>query len=123
LLIILSGVLAVLQAPGFHCFQFDSFPLIQNSLPPSEVDVCGRKVVDAFVVSVMIVMIDECFDLYLKVCWKEVVFQQDAVLQRLMPPLNLTLSLWMVWRAPDVPHFFITQPFSEFTRDVAGPVV
>jgi hypothetical protein len=45
------------------------------------VDICGREIIDAFVVSVMIVMIDECFDLYLKVCWKEVVFQQDAVLQ------------------------------------------
>jgi len=49
----------------------------------------------------MIVMIDECLDLSLKVCREKVVFQQDAVLQGLMPPLDLSLSLRMV-----TPSFF-----------------
>ena len=71
----------------------------------------------------MIVMIDECFDLRFQVCREEVILQQDAVLQSLMPPLYLALGLWMIWCPPDVPHFLITQPFSQLTRDVTGAVV
>jgi len=36
-------------------------------LPAPEVNICGREVVDALVVSLMIVMIDECLDLRFKV--------------------------------------------------------
>jgi hypothetical protein len=50
-------------------------------LPAPEVNICGREVVDALVLSLMIVMIDKCLDLRFKVCWEEVVIQQDAVLQ------------------------------------------
>ena len=74
-------------------------------------------------VSPMIVMIDERFDLRLKVCREDVVFQQDAVFQGLVPPLDLALSLRMVRRTPDVPHFLVAQPFSQLARDVAGTVV
>jgi len=49
-------------------------------LPTPKVNICGREVVDALMVSLMIIMIDECLDLRLKVCWEEVVLQQDAVL-------------------------------------------
>ena len=71
----------------------------------------------------MIVMIDECFDLSLQVCREEVVLQQDAVFQGLMPSLDLTLSLRMIRRAPDVAHFFIAEPFRQLARDVAGAIV
>ena len=71
----------------------------------------------------MIVMIDECLDLRFKVCWEEVVIQQDAVLQCLMPPFDLALSLRMIWCSPDMPHFLIAQPFSQLTRDVARAIV
>ena len=47
-------------------------------------DVCGREVVDALVVSLMIVMINECLDLRFEVCREEVVVQQDEVFQGLM---------------------------------------
>ena len=46
-----------------------------------EVNICGREVVDALMVSLMIIMIDEGLNLRFKVCWEEVVIQQDAVLQ------------------------------------------
>ena len=58
-----------------------------------EVDVCGREVVDALVVSLMVVMINECLDLRFEVCREEVVVQQDAVFQGLMPSLDLALCL------------------------------
>ena len=64
----------------------------------------------------MIVMIDECFDLSLQVCREEVVVQQDAVLQGLMPPFNLALGLWVIWRTSNVSHFLVIQPFSQFTK-------
>ena len=57
----------------------------------------------------MIIMIDERLDLRLQICWKEVVLQQDAVFQGLMPSLYLALCLWMIWRTPDVIHFLIAQ--------------
>ena len=71
----------------------------------------------------MIVSIDERLDLSLQGCLEEVVLQQDAVFQGLMPSLDLTLSLQMLRRTPDVAHFLIAQPFSQLTRDVAGSIV
>ena len=53
----------------------------------------------------MIVMIDERFDLRFHICREEVVFQQDAVFQGLMPSLDLALSLRMIWGTPDVAKF------------------
>jgi len=41
----------------------------------------------------MIIMIDECLDLRFKVCWEEVVLQQDPVFQCLMPSFDLALCL------------------------------
>ena len=56
-----------------------------------EVDICGSEVVDALVVSVMIVMIDECPDLRFEVCRKVVVLQQNADLI-LLPNIVKTMQ-------------------------------
>jgi hypothetical protein len=69
----LSGVFVVLQVLGCHGFPFDPSALFYNGLPTPEVDVCGSEVVYAFVVSLMVIKIDEHLDLRLEVCWKEVV--------------------------------------------------
>ena len=74
-------------------------------------------------VALMVVVIDERLDLRLQICWKKVVLQQDAVFQGLVPSLDLALCLRVIWRSPDVSHFLITQPFSQLSRDLAGPVV
>ena len=71
----------------------------------------------------MIVVIDEHFDLCLEIRREEVVFQQNAVLQGLVPSLDLALSLRMIRRAPDVSHFLVAQPFSQLARDIAGAVI
>ena len=71
----------------------------------------------------MVVVIDERFNLCLQVCREEVVLQQDAVFQGLVPSLNLTLSLRMIRRTPDVSHFLVAQPLSQLARDVAGSIV
>jgi len=74
-------------------------------------------------VAPMIVMIDQCFDLDFEVAGQEVMFQQDAVLEGLVPALDFSLGLRVVWRAARVLHAFVLQPFSQFARDVAGAVV
>ena len=71
----------------------------------------------------MVVVIDERFNLCLQVCREEVVLQQDAVFQGLVPSLYLTLSLRMIRRTPDVSHFLVAQPLSQLARDVAGSIV
>ena len=74
-------------------------------------------------VTPVVVMIDEGADLVFEIAGQIVVLQQDAVLQGLMPTLDLALGLWVIWRTPDVIHFLIAQPFSQLTRDVAGSIV
>ncbi len=50
-------------------------------------------------VALVVVMIDKGLDLGFEIAGQEVVFQQDAVLQSLMPPLDLALS-WGCYGAP-----------------------
>ena len=40
-----------------------------------------------------------------------------------MPPLDLALSLRMIWRPATVLHALVLQPFSQLSRDVARSVV
>ena len=112
-----------MQAPGFDCLSFDPFSLQQNGLGSPEVDVCGREVVQALVIALVVVVIDEHLDLDLEVCWKEVIVQQDAVLQGLMPTLDLALCLRVIGCAADVFHVPVVQPLGQITGDVAGAIV
>lgn len=67
-----------------------------------EVDVGGCQISDAFMVSLVIVVLDEGGDLGFKVFGEEVVFEQDAVLQSLVPALDLALGLRMARRTVDL---------------------
>ena len=73
--------------------------------------------------ALMIVMIDEGLDLGFEITWQEVVFQQNAVLQGLMPTFDLALGLGMIRRTARMLHAFALQPLSQFTRDVAGTII
>jgi hypothetical protein len=53
--------------------------LFYNSLPTSEANICRGEIVDAIVVSLVIVMIDEGADLYFHVCREVAILQKDAV--------------------------------------------
>ncbi len=77
--LILSGELAVQQAPMFDGLPFDPFALFDDGIGPAEVGVGGRHVVQALVVTSVVIMLDERFDPGLEVAGQEVVFQQDAV--------------------------------------------
>ena len=89
----LCGELAVLQASIFDGLSFDPFALFDDGGCPTEVGIGGRHVAEALVVTLVVVVLDEGLDPGLEVAGQEVVFQQDAVFQGLMPALDLALGL------------------------------
>ena len=104
----------MLQAALLDCPFLDPFPFSENGLVASEVDVCGCVVCDvvqALVVTLSVVILDECADLALKVAGQIVVFQQNAVLHGLVPAFYFALRLRVEWRAADMLHALLLQPF------------
>ena len=83
-----------------------------------EVNVSRREVVDTFVVSVMIVMIHEGFDLCPEVCRIKVIVQQDAVLEGLMLSLDLALGLGVIRCTTHMVHTLVIQPVCKIARDI-----
>ncbi len=81
------------QAPGFDGLLFDPFSLFQNGLAAPEVDVSRGEVLQALVLSSVIVVLDEGVDLLPEIAGQVVVFEQVAVLEGLMPPLDLKLTV------------------------------
>src|SRR5450432_2722077 len=100
----LGSDLAVLQAAMFDGLSLYPFAVFDDGVRSTEVGVGGCDVVQALVVAPMIVVFDEGLDLGLKVTGQEVVFQEDAVLQGLVPALDLTLGLGMERSATHMAH-------------------
>src|SRR5271157_3975282 len=109
----LCGVQAMLQAAVGDGLAFDPFAFEEDAFGPSKIDVSGREIVEALVISGVIVPLDEGGDLPFEVAGQIVMLQQDAVLERLMPALYLALGLRMVWRSADMLHVLPVQPFGE----------
>ena len=65
--LVLGGELAVLQAPIFDSLSFDPFTLLDDGLRPAEVGVGRRRVVQTLVIALMVVMLDERFDLLFEI--------------------------------------------------------
>src|SRR3982750_838524 len=89
------------QAALFDGFAFDPFPFQHDDVAAPQVDVGGSEIADAFVVAAMVVVLDEGRDFPLEITRQEGVFQQDAVLQRLGPAVDLSL-VWGWQGAPGV---------------------
>ena len=113
----------VVQAALSDGLSFDPFAFEQDGLAAPEVDVGRGEIVEALVVSPVIVMLHEGRDLGFEVFFEEVVFQQDAVLQRLMPAFYLALRLRMTRSAVDLVNVESLQPFTEIGGDVTRAVV
>jgi hypothetical protein len=111
------------QAPVLDCQFFDLLPFCEDRRATPEVDVSGRQVAEALVIPVVVVVIDEGDDCGLKLALQVVVFQEDAVLEGLVPALDLALRLGVIGRTADVIHAVFFEVFGEIARDVAGPVV
>src|ERR1700680_2756430 len=76
----------------------------------SEVDVGRGQVAQALVVAQVIVVGDEGADPGLESAGQVVVLQQDAVLQRLVPALDLALGHGVIGSAADVIHVVAVEP-------------
>jgi hypothetical protein len=100
----LCGELAVLQVPMLEGLSLDPFTLFDDGSCPAEVGVGGLHVAQALVITLVIIVLDEGLDLRLEVAGQEVVFQQDAVFQGLVPALDLALGLRVYRGADPSPH-------------------
>ena len=69
-------------------------------------------------ITMMVVVGDEPTDTALEIARKEVVLQQDAVLQGLVPTLDFALCLGMVWRSSHMIHALCFEPISQVGGDV-----
>ena len=108
----LSRFGVVVQAAQSDGLSFDPFAFDEDGFAAAEVDVSRGEIVEALVVSAMIVMFDEGRDLGFEVFLKEVVFEQDAVLERLVPAFDLALRLRMARRAMDLIDLVFFQPLT-----------
>ena len=108
---------------GSCSVSLDPFPFRQDGLTTTEVDIGRRQVVQALVVAVMVVVADEVADLELQMARQQVVLEQDAVLQCLVPALDLPLGLGMVSRSTNMLHAVVMKPVGQVGGDVGGAIV
>ena len=113
----------MLQAPMFDGLSLDPFTLFDDGWCPAEVGVGGRHVVQALVVTLVVVVLDECLDLGFEVAGQEVVLQQDAVFEGLVPAFDLALGLRVQRGTANMAHLPGLDVFRQFARDVAGAIV
>ena len=71
----------------------------------------------------MIVVGDEGLDPGCEIARQEVVLQQDAVLQGLVPAFNLALCLRVIWRSTHMTHPVITELFGQVSGDVRRTII
>ncbi len=107
------------QAAVLDGLSLDRFSPFQNEPPASGINIGRREVADALVVSAVVVVIDEGADLRLQVAGQEVVLEQDPILHRLMPALDLALRHRMIGRAAHVFDVPLAKPRRQIARDVS----
>src|SRR4026209_1851472 len=122
-LLMLCSLPVMQQAAVLDCLSFDPFSLHEDCLAAPEVDVGRRQIADALVVTQVIVVCDEGFDFGFEVAGQVVVLEQDAVLQSLVPALDLALGHGVIGSAANAMHVVAVEPSGEVSRDVARAVV
>ena len=98
-MVLLGRLQAVLQATVGNGVSFDPLSFGQDRRAAPAVDVGRSKIVDALVVSAVVVVVDESGNLRFEIAGQEVIFQQDAVLEGLMSALDFVLGHWVIGRA------------------------
>ena len=81
------------------------------------------QVVQAFMVSAGVVVVEEGVDVPLQVFWQVIVVEQDAVFQSPVPAFDLALRHGVIRLAAGMRHTVFCQPGRQRGRDVARPVV
>src|SRR5271163_996526 len=100
----------MLQAAVCDCGPLDAVSFGEDRLGSSKIDVSGREVVDALVIADVVIVLDEGVDLLLEISGQIIVVEQNAVLQGLMPTLDLSLGLGMIPGAAYVLHVLVFEP-------------
>ena len=108
----------MLQPTFSDCLFLDLLSHLQDLCASAVIDVGGCQVVQALVVTTVVIVVDKRADLAFQVAGQEVVFEQDPVLHGLVPAFDLTLRLRMERSTTNVLHLLLLHPFSQFTRDV-----
>ena len=108
----------MLQATVRDCLALDPFAFEEGGLSAPEVDVSRCVIVEAVVRAGMVVVRHEGGDLEFEIAGQVVVLEQDAVLERLMPALDLALGLPVIRGAANALHFLLVQPLGEISCDV-----
>src|SRR5262249_58188273 len=97
---------------------FEFFTPFENGLTAPEVDVRRRQVVQALVVSTVVVVADELLDALFELSWQVVVVQQDPVFHRAMISLDLALRHRVVRPAADMSDAVVLEPLAKLVRYV-----
>ena len=84
-----------MQAPMFNGFSFGPFALLDNSLCAAGVGVGRCDVIQALLIELIVVVLDERFDLPFEIARQELVSLQDAVLEGLVSACRFTVRLQM----------------------------
>src|ERR1700687_3221420 len=95
---------------------FDPFAFEEDGLGPPEVDVSRSEIAQALVIAGMVVMSHEGRDLTFEIAGQVIVLEQDAVLERLMPALDLALGLRVIRVAEHVLYFLPVHCTTSGTR-------
>src|SRR6185369_17784782 len=110
------GLQPVLQAAVNNGLSLDPFSFGQDGWTASKVDVGRGEIVDALVISAVVVVVDEGRDLSFEVAGQEVVFQQDAIFESLVPALYLALGHRMIGRTAQMFDVAVIEPLGEVAR-------
>jgi hypothetical protein len=81
--VISGGLQVMLQSTVGNGLSFDPFSFCQNGWTAPAVDVGWGKIVDAFVVAAVVIVVDKGRNLSFEIAGQEIVFQQDAVFEGL----------------------------------------
>ena len=106
----------MLQAAVCDSGKLDAFSFCEDRLRSAKVDVGRREVFDALMIANVIVVLDEGADLSFEIAGQIIVVEQNAVLQSLVPALDLALGLRVIGCAPHVLHAL---PSSQSARSPA----
>src|SRR5207244_12734389 len=96
-------------------FSFDLFPPFENGPAAPEVDVSRRQVVQALVVSTVVVVADELLDALFELSWQVVVVQQDPVFHRAMISLDLALRHRVIRPSAGISETVFIEPLANPT--------
>ena len=86
----------MLQATVCEGGKLDAFAFCEDHWSATEVDVSRREVVDALMIAAVIVVLDEGSDLPFEIGRQLVIIEQNAVLQGLVPALDLSPGLRVI---------------------------